>query len=50
MADWQAWLAENEALTADILAERDGKPLNVDAMWQAARADLEARDERDLDH
>ena len=43
---WQAWLAESEALTADILERREGAPLDVDALWRAARADLEARDDR----
>jgi prevent-host-death family protein len=44
LARWQAWLAESEKLTADILERRHGEPLDVDALWQAARADLEARD------
>lgn len=44
LAHWQAWLAENEKLTAKILARRGGQPLDVDALWQAAREDLEARD------
>ena len=47
---WQAWLAESEKLTADILERRRGVPLDVDALWQAARADLEARDDKILGH
>jgi len=43
---WQAWLAESERLAADILKRREGAPLDVDALWRAARADLEARDYR----
>lgn len=46
LAYWQAWMAESAKLTAEILARREGEPLDVDALWQAARADLEARDEQ----
>jgi prevent-host-death family protein len=48
VARWQAWLAESEDLTTDILEHRDGEPLDVDALWQAARADLEARDDQTI--
>jgi prevent-host-death family protein len=48
LASWQAWLAESEKLTADILERRGGVPLDVDALWLAARADLEARDDEIL--
>ena len=54
MIDWngrvqrRAWLAESEKLTADILARRQDKPLDVDALWEAARADLEERDARTI--
>jgi prevent-host-death family protein len=44
ITDWQAWLTESEKLTADILARRKGEPLDVDALWQKARADLGERD------
>jgi len=44
LVGWMAWLAESEKLTADILTRRQDKPLDVDALWQAARADLEERD------
>ena len=50
LARWQAWLAESEKLTADILERRRGVPLDVDAMWQAARTDLEARNDKILGH
>ncbi|HUX77192.1 MAG TPA: type II toxin-antitoxin system Phd/YefM family antitoxin [Anaerolineae bacterium] len=50
LARWQAWLAESEKLAADILERRGGVPLDVDALWQAARADLEARDDKILGH
>jgi len=46
IAQWEVWLAESEKLTTDILARRQGRPLDVDALWQAARADLEERDAR----
>jgi prevent-host-death family protein len=48
LAQWEAWLAESQELAAGILARRQGKPLDVDALWQAARADLEERDARTL--
>lgn len=40
---WETWLAENAKLTAKILEERDGRPLDVDAIWAETRADLEGR-------
>lgn len=43
-ARWRAWRNESAALNAEILARRGGEPLDVDALWHAARADLEARD------
>ena len=48
LAHWEAWLAANEALAEEILARRGGEPLDVDALWKAAREDLEARDARIL--
>lgn len=48
LAQWEAWLAESEKLAADILVPRQGRPLDVEALWQAARADLEERDARTL--
>lgn len=47
-ARWAAWRAESQQLLADILARRAGEPLDLDALWQAARADLEARNEPTL--
>ena len=45
LATWTAWLEENRKLAADILARRDGEPLDVDALWEAARSDLDSRDD-----
>lgn len=50
LAHWQAWIAKSDRLAAEILARRAGQLLDVDALWQAARADLEARDEQILGH
>jgi prevent-host-death family protein len=44
MARWQAWVAESDALAAEILARRGGEPIDVDALWEAVRADREERD------
>jgi prevent-host-death family protein len=41
---WRAWVAKSDALAADILARRGGEPIDVDALWDAVRADREARD------
>jgi hypothetical protein len=41
----QDWGERCDALAADILARRKGRPLDLDALLQADRADLEARDE-----
>lgn len=45
ISEWEAWRAENEALTARILARRGGEPLDADAIWAETRADLEHRDD-----
>jgi prevent-host-death family protein len=45
---WADWIARSDALAADILARRGGKPLDVDALLAADRADLEARDDQIL--
>jgi hypothetical protein len=50
MDQWQTWLAESRALATEILTRRQGKPLDVDALWQDTRADLEARDEHIFGH
>ncbi len=44
LASWEAWVAESDRLAADILARREGRPPDVDSLWQAARAGLEDRD------
>ncbi len=49
-ARWKVWLEENRELAADILARRQGRPLDVDALWQAARAELEERDDHTVGH
>jgi prevent-host-death family protein len=46
LARWEAWLRDAEKLSADILRHRNGEPLDVDALWEEARAELEARDDR----
>ena len=48
VAKWESWLAKNRALAQEILARRGGEPLDVDALWRAAREELEARDGRAL--
>lgn len=40
---WGNWLAANEALTAKILAERGGEPLDVDEILIETRSDLDER-------
>ena len=44
LEQWRFWVAESDALAAEILARRGGEQLDVDALWDAARDDLEARD------
>ncbi len=44
MARWQVWVAESDALAAEILARRGGEPIDVEALWEAVRADREERD------
>ena len=41
---WRVWVAKSDALAAEILARRAGEPIDVDALWDAVRADREARD------
>lgn len=50
LARWQAWLAESNRLAATILERRHGVPLDVDRLWEGARAEQEARDEQTLGH
>lgn len=42
---WQQWLAAAARLSNAILAERNGQMLDIELLLQAARADLEERDE-----
>jgi prevent-host-death family protein len=46
LARWQAWQKDCEQLATDILQRRDGKPLDVDALWELVRAEREARDDQ----
>ena len=43
---WDDWLDRTRALGQEILERRLGQPLDVDALWQAAKGDLEDRDGR----
>ena len=45
---WQKWLKESERLNQLVLAETKGVPMDIDLALEAARADLEARDAREL--
>ncbi len=47
---WRAWLAACRQLSAEILERRQGEYVDVDALWTAARADHEARDEQTTGH
>ena len=40
---WEEWKAECDALNERILKRRQGQPLDIEALWRAAREDLEAR-------
>lgn len=40
---WQAWLAESDRLSEQVLERRGGQAVDADAAWDAARADLEQR-------
>jgi len=41
---WKAWVARSDALAAEILARRGGEEIDVEALWDAVRADREVRD------
>ena len=43
---WQNWLAASEQLSGDIVARRGEAPLDIESLWQAARNELEERDDR----
>lgn len=40
---WDDWLGRAEALSEQILVEREGKPLDLDLVIQANKKDLEKR-------
>ena len=44
LASWENWLAQIQRLSADIMARREGRPFDVDALWSTTRLDLEERD------
>jgi len=44
LARWEAWLAQSDALAAEILARRGGEPIDVEALLEAVQADREERD------
>ena len=44
-ARWAAWKQANASLTNQILARRQGEPIDVDQLWQMTRADLEERND-----
>lgn len=46
LSRWKLWLAERDKLAGEILGRREGTPLDVDALWHAARAELENRDDQ----
>lgn len=43
LSQWESWVAANELLTVQILAERNGEPLDVDVILANNRTDLEER-------
>jgi hypothetical protein len=42
---FKSWLAKSEVLSVQILQRRHGKPLDIDALWEETRENLEARDD-----
>lgn len=42
---WKTWLARSEQLSAEILQRRQGEFVDVEAILQAARVDLETRND-----
>ncbi len=46
LARWETWLSESDELATEILTRRQGEPLDIDNLWQAARIDLETRDDQ----
>src|SRR5690606_30345595 len=48
IVQWQNWLAASDVLAENILAERNGKPVDMDAAWDAYLTDPESRDDQIL--
>lgn len=48
LTHWQNWLAASDLLAEEILAERAGKPVDVDAAWDAYLDERESRDDQIL--
>ncbi|WP_420640949.1 hypothetical protein [Candidatus Leptofilum sp.] len=40
---WEAWLAANDLLAKEILAERDGRLIDIDEVWKGFLEDREKR-------
>lgn len=45
LSDWEAWLAQNRRLTAEILEDRNGIPVDADTIWEEFRTELDSRHE-----
>lgn len=45
LKQWEEWKAQNDKLTADILARRGGQGIDVDEILRADREELERRDD-----
>ncbi len=43
LQQWEAWMQKAEALSKEILARRQGQPLDVEMIERAAKTDLEER-------
>jgi prevent-host-death family protein len=43
LAHWRAWVAQADALAAEVLTRRGGVPISVDDLVYQEREDLEAR-------
>jgi prevent-host-death family protein len=43
LQQWDEWMAQARQLSAEILARRQGQPIDVAQIEQAAKADLEGR-------
>lgn len=48
LAPWRQWLEKSEKFSQAVLSERQGRPLDVDALWEAAREERDSRDDRIL--